>query len=99
MLINSFLSIYSLDIGPLKCRAKDGAGKSKGVKARKTNDDVQKMEKLIASLRQWHTERFKLLDSSCFWRLRSSGRAVEKVLFQETLKHGVSIRYKARSAD
>ncbi|KAI1294072.1 hypothetical protein EDD11_008261, partial [Mortierella claussenii] len=80
------------DTQSLKCRAMDN-GKSKGGKARKTTKEVQKTEKVIESLQQRRTERYRLLDSSCFWKLKSSGRDVEKVLFEATLKLGASVRY------
>ncbi|KAF9563041.1 hypothetical protein BGW38_008960, partial [Lunasporangiospora selenospora] len=84
------------DVQSLKRQAQEDAGKSKGRKSRKTDKIVQrKEEKYVESLQQRRTERFKCLDMSCFWVLRSSGRAVERVLFEASVKDGATTRCEA----
>ncbi|KAF8918790.1 hypothetical protein BGZ58_004780 [Dissophora ornata] len=79
----------------LKRRSKDDARKTKGCKARRVSKSTEDKSRSIflQALQQRRTERFKKLDASRFWILKSSGRAVESLLYEASLKEGAPIRY------
>ncbi|KAI8594524.1 hypothetical protein EDD21DRAFT_393480 [Dissophora ornata] len=85
----------------LKRRSKDDARKTKGCKARRVSKSTEDKSRSIflQALQQRRTERFKKLDASRFWILKSSGRAVESLLYEASLKEGAPISVRSYTID
>ncbi|KAF9953394.1 hypothetical protein BGZ72_005465 [Mortierella alpina] len=75
--------------------------KGRGVKSRKMSSNARgrAQDHRRKSMPERRAERFECLDQGRFWVLESTGRAVERVLFEASVKSGAPLSWRSYTID